>query len=30
MHASLNDGRVQLESAVHGKAVPAKLTSSHK
>jgi len=30
MHASLNDGRVQLESAVHGKAVPAKLASSHK
>ena len=30
MRASLNDGRVQLESAVHGKAVPAKLASSPK
>lgn len=30
MRASLNDGRVQLESAVHGKAVPGQLPGSHK
>ena len=30
MHASLNDGRVQLESAVHGKAVPGQLPGSQK
>jgi lipopolysaccharide export system protein LptC len=30
LRASLNDGRVQLESAVHGKAVPARLPSSQK
>lgn len=28
MHASLNDGRVQLESSVHGRAVPNKLESA--
>jgi len=30
MRASLNDGRVQLESAVHGKAVPGQLPGSQK
>jgi LPS export ABC transporter protein LptC len=30
MRASLNDGRVQLESAVHGIAVPNKLPGSQK
>jgi len=30
MRASLNDGRVQLESAVHGVAVPSKLPGSQK
>ena len=30
MHASLNDGRLQLESAVHGIAVPNRLPGSHK
>jgi len=30
MRATLNDGRVQLESAVHGTAVPNKLPSARK
>jgi LPS export ABC transporter protein LptC len=30
MRASLNDGRVQLESAVHGTAVPSRLPGSQK
>jgi len=30
MRASLNDGRVQLESAVHGRAVPSQLPGSQK
>jgi LPS export ABC transporter protein LptC len=30
MRATLNDGRVQLESAVHGKAVPNRLPGSRK
>ena len=30
MRASLNDGRLQLESAVHGIAVPGRLQGSHK
>lgn len=30
MRASLNDGRVQLESSVHGKAVPNKLESASR
>ena len=30
MRASLNDGRVQLESTVHGKAVPGRLSGSQK
>src|SRR5262249_36960314 len=30
MRAALNDGRVQLESAVHGMAVPSRLPGSQK
>jgi len=30
MRATLNDGRVQLESAVHGTAVPSRLPGSQK
>jgi lipopolysaccharide export system protein LptC len=30
MRASLNDGRVQLESAVHGRAVPSQIPGSQK
>jgi LPS export ABC transporter protein LptC len=30
MRATLNDGRVQLESAVHGLAVPSRLPGSQK
>jgi len=30
MRATLNDGRVQLESSVHGKAVPSRLPGSQK
>jgi lipopolysaccharide export system protein LptC len=30
MRASLNDGRVQLESSVHGRAAPNRLPGSHK